>query len=45
MTHEHHANDEHPDGPEHDNSLPEADSIVWSQNPEDTDLPPLEGDL
>lgn len=45
MTHESLPNGEHPDGPEHDHTLPDAESIVWSSNPEDTDLPPLGGDL
>lgn len=45
MTHEIKANDEHPNGPEHDLSLPDANSIPSGLTPEDSDLPPLEGDL
>lgn len=45
MTHEHKANAEHPDGPEHDHSLPDADSIPSGLTPEESDLPPLQGDL
>lgn len=45
MTHEHRANDEHPDGPEHDDRLPDADSIPTYADPAESDAPPLEQDL
>ena len=45
MTHELHANDEHPNGPEHDHTLPDADTIPTFDDAAASDLPPLEGDL
>lgn len=45
MTHEHKASAEHPDGPEHDHSLPDADQIPGNLSPEESDLPALETDL
>jgi hypothetical protein len=45
MTHEHLANDEHPEGPEHDLTLPDASQIVGDLSPQDSDLPELDGDL
>jgi hypothetical protein len=45
VTHEHLANDEHPDGPEHDHTLPAADQIPGDLGPAESDLPTLEGDL
>lgn len=44
MTHEHKPGAEH-GGPEHDHTLPAADSIPGDQTPEESDLPPLAGDL
>lgn len=45
MTHEHHANDEHDDGPEHDESLPDAASIPTYDTPEESDATLLAADL
>lgn len=42
MTHEHVANGEHSDGPEHDHNLPDADSFSVYDDPADSDAPPLE---
>lgn len=44
MTHEILDGDEL-EGPEHDHSLPDADQIPGNLDPEESDLPPLEGDL
>lgn len=44
MTHEPHPGTEH-GGPEHDDSLPAAEQIPGDLSPEESDLPPLEGDL
>lgn len=44
MTHEHKPNAEHPDGPEHDDSLPNAEDIEVFDNPENTFLMPLPED-
>lgn len=45
MTHEIRANDEHPHGPEHDHSLPDAGDIATYDDPAASDAPPLEHDL
>lgn len=45
MTHEHFANAEHHHGPEHDLNLPDADDIPGDLTPEQSDAPPLTGDL
>lgn len=45
MTHEQVANGEHPEGPEHDLTLPDADQIAGDLSPQDSDLPELDGDL
>lgn len=45
MTHEAQPNDEHQRGPEHDHSLPNADEIPGDLSPDDSDAPPLDGDL
>lgn len=45
MTHEHHANSEHADGPEHDDSLPDAASIPTYADPEMSDGALLPADL
>jgi hypothetical protein len=45
MTHEHAANDEHPEGPEHDQTLPDAAGIPGDLSPEESDAPELGGDL
>lgn len=45
MTHEATASGEHPDGPEHDHTLPDADSIPGDLTPEESDAPPLTEDL
>jgi hypothetical protein len=45
MTHEHDSNAETEGGPEHDDSLPDATTIPVFDNPEDSFLPPLDGDL
>lgn len=45
MTHEHESNAEAADGPEHDDSLPDATTITVYDSPEDSFLPPLEEDL
>jgi hypothetical protein len=42
VTHEHHANDEHPDGPEHDHTLPDADDIPGDLSAAGSDADPLE---
>lgn len=44
MTHERTPNDEHPDGPEHDESLPDAASIPVFDGPHESDAPPLPDD-
>jgi hypothetical protein len=44
MTHEHIANGEHADGPEHDHNLPDADSIPVFDDPAESDAPPLADD-
>lgn len=44
MTHEIKHGDE-VGGPEHDHSLPDADSIPGNLSPEDSDGPPMEDDL
>jgi hypothetical protein len=41
MTHEQTPNGEHPGGPEHDGSLPDADSIPVFDDPADSDAPAL----
>lgn len=45
MTHEATANGEHDDGPEHDHSLSNADSIPGHLSPEESDAEPLTEDL
>jgi hypothetical protein len=45
MTHEDHTNAEADNGPEHGDSLPDATTIPVFDNPEDSFLPPLDGDL
>lgn len=45
MTHENVPNGEHDDGPEHDDTLPAAGDIPTHDNPDDSDLPALDGDL
>lgn len=45
MTHEANASDEHPEGPEHDHRLPDADSIPGNLSPAASDAPLLTGDL
>ena len=45
MTHERTPNGEHDDGPEHDHTLPDADTIPTFDDPADSDGPPLEHDL
>jgi len=45
MTHEKLANQEHPDGPEHDLSLPDAQEISGDLSPDESDLPELKEDL
>lgn len=44
MTHEHKPGDEL-GGPEHDHTLPDADEFPGDLTPEESALPPLEGDL
>jgi hypothetical protein len=43
MTHEHTRSDE-VNGPEHDHTLPDADSIPVHDDPADSDAPPLAED-
>lgn len=45
MTHENVPNGEHVDGPEHDDTLPDAGDIPTFDTPEGSDLPELDGDL
>jgi hypothetical protein len=45
MTHEHEPNDEHPDGPEHDDKLPDAPSVPEFSDVNDSLAPPLDHDL
>lgn len=45
MTHEHHPNSEHGDGPEHDDTLPDADSIPTYATPAESDATLLAADL
>lgn len=45
MTHEGVPNEEHDDGPEHDDKLPDARDIETFDNAEDSDLPALVGDV
>jgi hypothetical protein len=45
MTHEVVPSGEHPSGPEHDHTLPEADQIPGDLTPEESDAAPLEADL
>lgn len=45
MTHEHIANDEHDEGPEHDHTLPDAATIAGDLSAVESDLPELDGDL
>jgi len=45
MTHEITANGEHANGPEHDHSLPDADSIPGDLSPADSDAPLMTADL
>lgn len=45
MTHEKVASGEHPHGPEHDHSLPDADGIPGDLSPGESDAAPLTADL
>jgi hypothetical protein len=45
VTHEHIPNGEHDDGPEHDQTLPDADTFPVFDDPADSDGPLLEHDL
>lgn len=45
MTHESRPSGEHHDGPEHDHTLPDADSIPGNLSPAESDAPLLTEDL
>jgi hypothetical protein len=45
MTHESTPSSEHDDGPEHDHTLPDADSIPTYETPEESDAALLDADL
>jgi len=45
MTHEITASGEHSHGPEHDQTLPDADQIPGDLGPAESDAAPLDGDL